>query len=136
MEHKLVNAWPLSTSGWVQSIDSTDHRCEDVRIAFSAFVPEQVGWDVHALRSPMDGRVFYVGRGEGNRVFAHAKDAQVSDEGVTVSQKVGLINDSHAQELDVETIIVRRSSPPVSHTLPTDPSGVTLTEVSAHRLPK
>lgn len=37
----------------------------------SPYVAEQLGWYVYLLRDPRDAEVFYVGKGRGNRVFAH-----------------------------------------------------------------
>jgi uncharacterized protein len=42
---------------------------------FSPFVAEQLRYYVYLLRDPRDGKVFYVGKGVANRVFAHALDA-------------------------------------------------------------
>ncbi len=42
---------------------------------FSAYVQERLGYYVYLLSDPQDKRIFYVGKGKGNRIFAHAKDA-------------------------------------------------------------
>ena len=42
---------------------------------FSQKVQEELGYYVYCLVDPRDKRVFYVGKGVGNRVFAHANDA-------------------------------------------------------------
>lgn len=42
---------------------------------FSPYVAEQLGYYVYLLKDPRDGAIFYVGKGAGNRVFAHARDA-------------------------------------------------------------
>ena len=42
---------------------------------FSAIVEEKLEWYVYALIDPRDGRLFYIGKGKGNRVFAHAHEA-------------------------------------------------------------
>jgi hypothetical protein len=42
---------------------------------FSPYVIEQLGFYVYLLSDPRTGDVFYVGKGVGNRVFAHAADA-------------------------------------------------------------
>ena len=73
---------------------------------FSAHVVEQIGWYVYALRNPIDGRVFYVGKGKGNRVFAHAEHAQ-SDTHTVMSQKLGVINSIHEAGKEVDTFIIR-----------------------------
>jgi hypothetical protein len=39
---------------------------------FSAIIAEQLGCYVYRLIDPRNGMTFYVGRGRGNRVFAHA----------------------------------------------------------------
>ncbi|MCL4553172.1 MAG: hypothetical protein M1305_06450 [Candidatus Marsarchaeota archaeon] len=36
---------------------------------------ERLAYYVYLLLDPRDGRIFYVGKGKGNRVFAHANDA-------------------------------------------------------------
>ena len=41
----------------------------------SPYVQERLGYNVYLLSDPRDGRIFYVGKGKGNRVFAHAHDA-------------------------------------------------------------
>lgn len=42
---------------------------------FSAYVQERLGYYVYLLSDPRDKRIFYVGKGKGNRIFAHAKDS-------------------------------------------------------------
>ncbi len=42
---------------------------------FSAYVQERLGYYVYLLSDPRDKKIFYVGKGKGNRIFAHAKDA-------------------------------------------------------------
>ena len=39
---------------------------------FTPFVEEQLGSYVYLLTDPRNGEIFYVGKGLGNRVFAHA----------------------------------------------------------------
>ena len=42
---------------------------------FSAYVQERLGYYVYLLSDLSKKRIFYVGKGKGNRIFAHAKDA-------------------------------------------------------------
>ncbi len=42
---------------------------------FSPYVSEQLQSYVYVLRDPRDDVVFYVGKGVGNRVFAHTQAA-------------------------------------------------------------
>ncbi len=48
----------------------------------SPYVQERLGYYVYLLSDPRDGQIFYVGKGKGNRIFAHAKNA-LDDEHVT-----------------------------------------------------
>ncbi|WP_156525540.1 MULTISPECIES: LEM-3-like GIY-YIG domain-containing protein [unclassified Gordonia (in: high G+C Gram-positive bacteria)] len=74
---------------------------------FSSHVAEQIGWYVYALRNPIDGRVFYIGKGKGNRVFAHAVQAQMAPGEDVVGSKIELINAIHAANRQVEAFIIR-----------------------------
>ncbi len=47
---------------------------------FPASVAERLGYYVYLLRDPRDGYIFYVGKGIGNRVFEHARDARLNGE--------------------------------------------------------
>lgn len=60
---------------------------------FSPYVSERLGYYVYLLSDPRTGEIFYVGKGVGNRVFAHAADAI---EGSRDSDKLGRIRDIHA----------------------------------------
>ena len=73
---------------------------------FSPFVIEQIGWYVYALQDPRDQKVFYVGKGKGNRIFAHANAAidEVSDQ---LSLKLTLIRQIHAEKLTVNCFVIR-----------------------------
>ena len=43
------------------------------RDSFPAGVADQLKWYVYRLIDPRNGETFYVGKGQGNRIFAHAK---------------------------------------------------------------
>lgn len=71
---------------------------------FSAVVEEKIEWYVYALVDPRDGRIFYIGKGKGNRVFAHASDAIDGDR---ETEKLDLIRQILATGKDVDTLILR-----------------------------
>lgn len=48
-------------------------------MTFKASVIEELKYYVYALVNPLDNRIFYIGKGSGNRVFMHATDALASD---------------------------------------------------------
>jgi uncharacterized protein len=74
---------------------------------FTPYVVEKIGWYVYALRNPLDGRVFYVGKGVGNRIFQHAQDALAVDGQEQLSQKLDLIRNIHAAGEQVQAFVVR-----------------------------
>src|ERR671936_1211285 len=43
--------------------------------SFSPDVSRKLGWYVYRLIDPRNGETFYVGKGKGNRVFAHIRAA-------------------------------------------------------------
>ena len=77
-----------------------------VNSEFSPYVIEQVGWYVYALQDPRDKRIFYIGKGRGNRVFAHAL-AAIEESEDQLSAKLTLIKLIHAEKLRVNTFILR-----------------------------
>ena len=42
--------------------------------AFDQQTIESLAYYVYALMDPRDNRIFYIGKGKGNRIFQHAKD--------------------------------------------------------------
>ncbi len=78
---------------------------------FSESVQEALGWYVYALRDPSDKRVFYVGKGRGNRVFEHAHHALSVEDEEGVSQKIALIQQIHARGDEVDAFVLRHGIP-------------------------
>lgn len=70
------------------------------------FAEEQLGHYVYALRNPIDGKIFYVGKGKGSRVLAHANDV-IDDPDGEDSLKRQTIKAIHAAGRDVESFIVQ-----------------------------
>jgi hypothetical protein len=79
---------------------------EIVKSEFSSYVTEQIGWYVYALQDPRDKKFFYIGKGKGNRVFAHAL-AAIEESDDELSAKLNLIRQIHAEGLRVNTFILR-----------------------------
>ena len=73
---------------------------------FSPFVAEEIGWYVYALQDPRDNKVFYIGKGKDNRVFAHAEGVVPEDEFESGS-KNHLIKEILQSGREVNTYIVR-----------------------------
>ena len=76
---------------------------------FSPYVQEHVGWYVYLLRDPRDDSVFYVGKGRGNRVFAHAQAALALEGDTVASLKLARIREIHRAGLKVQTEILRHN---------------------------
>lgn len=71
---------------------------------FSSIVQERIGSYVYMLVDPRDNKIFYVGEGQGNRVFNHEQKAIDSSK---ESDKLNQIRDIHNAGLEVEKYIVR-----------------------------
>jgi uncharacterized protein len=74
-------------------------------------VSEKLGHYVYALRDPLeDGRLFYVGKGVGDRVYAHARHAKRVDPSKTSAQlRLTRIREIHAAGLDVGVEFIRHN---------------------------
>ncbi len=79
---------------------------------FPPGVAERIGHYVYRLVDPRNGETFYVGKGQGDRVFQHAK-AQVKNgtNGPTEDLKLARIHAIQAAGLDVQHIVHRHWIP-------------------------
>ena len=71
---------------------------------FSQAVREHLGYYVYVLKDPRSKAIFYIGKGNNNRVFQHVHGA-IND--ATESEKLNLIRDIHTAGLEVEHYILR-----------------------------
>ena len=72
--------------------------------SFNPFVAEHLQYYVYLLADPRTGAIFYIGKGTGNRVFAHAQDALDSTQ---ASDKLERIREIHASGLRVSYELLR-----------------------------
>ena len=76
---------------------------------FSPGTAEKLGYYVYWLRDPRDGAVFYVGKGEGDRLFQHVKCLEADGAPGDESEKESRIRAIAAAGLHVEHAIVRHN---------------------------
>jgi hypothetical protein len=76
-------------------------------LAFLPGVTEQLGYYVYALIDPRDNRIFYVGKGTGDRVYQHARYAKKVGPESRAELKLGLIQEIHRAGLDVRVELIR-----------------------------
>lgn len=78
-------------------------------LSFLPGVSEKLGHYVYALRDPLeDGRIFYIGKGIGDRAYAHARHAKRVDPSKTSTQlKLTRIREIHAAGLNVGVELIR-----------------------------
>lgn len=79
---------------------------------FTPEISEQLNYYVYRLIDPRNGQTFYVGKGHGNRVFQHVKQAIDYYDGATQSDendpnKLRIIRDIRAEGLQVIHVIQR-----------------------------
>lgn len=71
---------------------------------FTPEVCEKLGYYVYGLIDPRNARYFYIGKGKGNRVFNHIKEAKNSN---TDKDKIRMIKEIQDSGLEVIHIIIR-----------------------------
>ena len=87
------------------------------RDSFPSSVVEQLKWYVYRLIDPRNGETFYVGKGQGNRVFAHANGLVADDANDVSDPKLQRIKEIQAAGLEVGHIIHRHGigSPQIAY---------------------
>src|SRR5437879_4978100 len=73
-------------------------------VEFPTSVIERLGFYVYTLADPRTRKVFYVGKGTGNRLFAHVNEAL---ETPSEADKIGKIREIHARGQEVRYEIIR-----------------------------
>jgi hypothetical protein len=77
-------------------------------LSFVPGVAERLGYYVYALRDPRDQRIFYIGKGRGERVYQHTRHAKKVDLQATGAQlKLSKIREIHRAGLEVGVDIIR-----------------------------
>lgn len=75
---------------------------------FPPGVMEHLGWYVYRLIDPRDGSTFYVGKGKGNRVFAHMRgEVAAVDDNELLSNKLKQLREIRLAGLEVIHVIHR-----------------------------
>ena len=77
------------------------------RDGFPSGVAEHLKWYVYRLIDPRNGETFYVGKGQGNRVFAHANGLPDGDADEVSDPKLGRVKEIQAAGLEVSHVIHR-----------------------------
>ena len=77
------------------------------RRSFSSGVGEELGHYVYRLIDPRDGQTFYVGRGQGDRVFAHANADLMFDGDDRPTDKLEVINEIRLAGLEPTHVVHR-----------------------------
>jgi len=83
------------------------------------YAEEQLGHYVYALRNPIDGKVFYVGKGVGSRVLAHANGV-IGVEDLPETMKVQTIQAIHNAGSDVQCFIIQHGLRDHEHAFQTE----------------
>jgi len=72
--------------------------------SFKQYTIEKINYYVYSLVDPRNNKVFYIGKGTGNRIFAHIQGIVEKNR---KSEKIELIKDILSSELDVIHFIIR-----------------------------
>ena len=72
---------------------------------FNSLTKQYLGYYVYALVDPRDGKIFYVGKGHDDRVFAHAR-AALKPNDIVPSDKIEIIRSIIKRGDDVKTLIL------------------------------
>ncbi len=76
---------------------------------FPSGVIEHLSWYVYRLIDPRDDSTFYVGKGKGNRVFAHMRgEVAAVDDDELLSNKLKQLREIRVAGLDVIHVIHRQ----------------------------
>jgi hypothetical protein len=73
---------------------------------FSQSVCEKIGYYVYVLKDPRDSKIFYIGKGVGNRVFRHVFGVLDNS---NETDKLNLIREIINDDLEVQHYILRHS---------------------------
>ena len=71
---------------------------------FSQKTKEELRYYVYVLIDPRDNKIFYIGKGFGNRVFSHINEAITNP---SESEKLGIIRGIKKENLNVKHFIIR-----------------------------
>ena len=71
---------------------------------FSEAVCENIGYYVYVLKDPRDSKIFYIGKGQKNRIFQHVADALETEH---INDKLDLIREIKNARQEVEHYILR-----------------------------
>jgi uncharacterized protein len=85
----------------------------------SPYAEEQLGHYVYVLRNPIDRKVFYIGKGVGSRVLAHANGV-IDANDLPENMKVQTIQLIHAAGLEVESFIIQHGLASDDHAFHTE----------------
>jgi len=75
--------------------------------AIPVHIQQQLGYYVYALRDPRDRKVFYIGKGTGNRILQHVAEAGEDTNAAAESQKLATIQEIESSGHSVEHLFIR-----------------------------